>query len=337
MPRLDDLNRLKSVIAHAKAFFLRPKWKETLIFFVFVLLSSAFWYLQSLQEETEREIVLPVKYKNIPPDIAFAEDRPESVTFRVKDKGLVLLSYSWMNKFAPIEVNLKNLREEDSGEFTVTQKTIESSLARQLMSSSTLVGFEPQTIVVHYGKLQFKDVPVVADVRVSPEPGFQLSDTITVTPAAVRVYASSRILDTLHVLKTHPAELKKITETRELTLRLQNIPGVQTDRDEVKVIVPVEEFTEKRLTIPVRCVDLPPNCTLYTFPATVEVICNIPLSRFRELTESDFEIRIPFRELEAGRTDGKLPVHLHKQPPWLSRPSLNPDVIEFILEQNAAP
>ena len=186
--------------------------------------------------------------------------------------------------------------------------------------------------------MRYRDLPVVADISISSEPGFQLSDTVTVTPATVRVYAGSSVLDTLHVLKTYPVKLKKITGTRELTLRLRKIPGVRMDEDEVKVTIPVEEFTEKRLAIPVSCPDLPPDYTLYTFPATVEVICSLPLSRFRELTEADFEIRIPFREFVAGRAAGKLAVHLHRQPGWLSsQPSLNPDLIEFILEQHTAP
>jgi hypothetical protein len=335
MPRLDNSSRLKSAMAQTKVFFRRLKWNGTLVFPVFVLLSATFWYLQSLQEEIEMEIVLPVKYRNQPPGIILADDNPSSVTFRVRDKGLVLLSYSWLNKFAPIEVNLKGLQEEDRGEITVERKIVESSLAKQLISSSILTGFEPQTIVVRYGELQSKELPVVADISVSPEPGFQLSDTITVSPARIRIYAAGSILDSLHVLKTEPAELKKVTETRELSLSLQKIPGIRMEEDRVKVTVHVEEFTEKRLTVPVLCSDLPQNYTLYTFPATIEVICNIPLSRFRELTEADFEIRIPFREFEASRSTGKLSVYLRRQPGWMSRPALNPGIIEFILEKNA--
>jgi hypothetical protein len=55
------------------------------------------------------------------------------------------------------------------------------------------------------------------------------------------------------------------------------------------------------------------------------------------LSESDFEILIPFSEFEANLISGKLAVSLSKQPDWIARPSLNPDLIEFILEQHTAP
>ena len=56
-------------------------------------------------------------------------------------------------------------------------------------------------------------------------------------------------------------------------------------------------------------------------------------ARFKEVSEADFEIRIPFHEFEAHREAGELPIRLTKQPERLSNPILNPEKIEFILEQ----
>ncbi|MDR1675646.1 MAG: YbbR-like domain-containing protein [Tannerella sp.] len=285
----------------------------------------------------ELEISLPVKYRNVPAHITLTDDNPQAVVFRVKDKGLVMLSYVWLYKFAPLEVNLKNLRKGANGEITVTAKAIESGISRQLTSSTSLLGFEPQTIEVHYAELGSKELPVTADITVSPEPGFQQAGDITVTPGKVLVYASTTVLDTLHELRTVPAELKNANRTHELTLRLQSIAGVQTDEREVRVTIPVEEFTEKRMMIPVVCEGLPEHYTLHTFPSEIEVVCNVPVSRFGKLTERDFEIRIPFREFEASRAAGQLTVRLSKQPSWMTPPALHPDTVEFIMEQRTEP
>jgi hypothetical protein len=336
MSRLDSIP-FKSVVYRLKAFFQRQQWKETMIFFFFLLLSASFWYLQSLQEEMELELSLPVKYKNVPAHITLTDNNPQEIVFRLKDKGLIMLSYVWLYKFAPLDVNLKSLREGADGEITVTRKMIESGISKQLTSSTALLGFEPQTIEVHYAELGSRELPVVADVTVLPEPGFQQFGDITVTPGKVLAYASLALLDTLHELRTVPVELKNANRTYELTLHLQSIAGVQTDEHEVRVKIPVEEFTEKRLTIPVLCEGLPEQYTLHTFPPEIEVVCNVPVSRFGELTGNDFEIRIPFREFEAVRTTGQLAVRLSRQPSWLSPPALHPATVEFILEQRATP
>jgi hypothetical protein len=85
----------------------------------------------------------------------------------------------------------------------------------------------------------------------------------------------------------------------------------------------------------VLCNDLPGNYALRTFPTSVDVVCNVPISRFRELTEADLEIQIPFNEFEAKHTEGKILLYLTKQPLWVVHPVIIPDIIEFIIEQNS--
>ena len=97
--------------------------------------------------------------------------------------------------------------------------------------------------------------------------------------------------------------------------------------------IPVEEFTEKRLTLHIRCDSVPAGYALRMFPNTAEAVCNVPLSHFKELCEDRLDILIPFREFEAHREDGKITLRLTKKPDWLTDYDLNPDAIEFILEE----
>ena len=90
MSRLENIqNSFKSIQAKTKAFFHGDRWKEVLVFFFFALLAFGFWLLQSLQQEYEIELVFPVKYKNVPADIAFNAPEVETITAKVKDKGSV--------------------------------------------------------------------------------------------------------------------------------------------------------------------------------------------------------------------------------------------------------
>lgn len=64
MSQLDRINySFKSARMKINAFLRRQRWKEALIFFSFVLLAFGFWLLQSLQQEYEIEISIPVRYK----------------------------------------------------------------------------------------------------------------------------------------------------------------------------------------------------------------------------------------------------------------------------------
>lgn len=333
MSQLDRINQsFKSVRIKINAFLRRQRWKEALIFFAFVLLSFGFWLLQSLQQEYEIEISIPVRYKNIPPDVSFTETPPQEIVARVKDKGSVLLNYSFGRSFAPIETNMKN-QAEKSDSLSISKKTIESDIQKQLLATTSLIGFEPQRIEAAYSKRIKKDIPVVFNGIVQTNPGFHVSGDIIISPSTISVFASDVVLDTLNQAKTVFTEIKKGNKTISRTVQLQKVSEATFDPTSVTVTIPIEEFTEKTLEIPVICTDLPSQYILRTFPSVAKVTCSIPLSRFKDLSEDAFEIKFSFKDLEQN-VSGTLPIHLTKKPDWVSSATIVPDKIEFILEQN---
>ena len=291
MSRLENIqNSFKSIQAKTKAFFHGDRWKEVLVFFFFALLAFGFWLLQSLQQEYEIELVFPVKYKNVPVDIAFNVPEVETITAKVKDKGSVLLNYTFGRSFAPIEVNMKNTKEKN-------------------------------------GSVQ------VSNGDIHLEAGFQLSGDIRITPQKINAYATAAILDTLTSVKTVFTEVKKANKNITRTVQLIKVDGVNFDPESVSITIPIEEYTEKTLEIPVSCSHIPPHYTVRMFPAVVKVTCSVPLSRFKGLSEDMFSIHIPFEDLEQN-VSGTLPVKLTKKPDWVHTATLLPDKVEFILEHN---
>ena len=152
MSRLENIqNSFKSIQAKTKAFFHGDRWKEVLVFFFFALLAFGFWLLQSLQQEYEIELVFPVKYKNVPVDIAFNVPEVETITAKVKDKGSVLLNYTFGRSFAPIEVNMKNTKEKN-GSVQVSKRQIENDIQKQLIATTALQSFDPQQIDMDFSQ-----------------------------------------------------------------------------------------------------------------------------------------------------------------------------------------
>ena len=148
----------------------------------------------------------------------------------------------------------------------------------------------------------------------------------------ISVYASDVVLDTLKEIKTVYTEIKKGNKTVTRTIQLEKIDGATLEPTSVTITVPIEEYTEKTLEIPVVCTNLPRHYTLRTFPSVVKVSCSVPLSRFKDVSADDFEIRISFADLEQSAS-GTLPLQLDKKPSWVDVATISPDRIEFILEQ----
>lgn len=322
----------KSVRIKARAFLRRQRWKEAMVFFCFLLLSLGFWLLQSLQQEYEIEITIPVRYKNIPADIAFSSAVPSEIKARIKDKGSVLLNYSFGRTFAPIEANMKDTKEK-KGTLLILKKEIENDILKQLISTTNLISFEPQQIDADYSKRMNKEVPVVFNGSVQAEAGFQESGDITIHPPTINIYASKTVLDTIREVKTVFTEIKKGNKTIVRNIQLQKIDGATLDPSVVAVTIPIEEFTEKTLNIPVVCLNIPPHFTVRMFPAEVKVTCSVPLSKFKDLSEEGFAIQFSFADLEQN-VSGSIPIKLSQKPDWVRTATLTPDKVEFILEQN---
>ena len=323
---------LESMLLKTGAFFRRQQWKEIFIFIFFLLLSFGFWLLQSLQQDYERRIELPLRYKNVPSEWILSENNPKKVSILLKDKGTTLMYYFWNANFNPVDISISGLQRASNSSLLITNQALETAMSKQLISSTSIISIEPREIELHYDILSSRLVPVFSNLHISTRPGFQISDSIKISHSEVRLYGSSRVLDTLKMVKTKLITLEDVSKTIELTASLDLPKGVKSESETVKLTISVEEFTEKKVQLPVLCLDIPAGYILRMFPSSVEVVCNIPLSQFRELTVEKLEINIPFREFEENQAAGRLPVRLAKKPSWVTNPIIVPNELEFIIE-----
>lgn len=331
--RLENiLQSFKSAGRGIKTYFRHYRGKNVLIFLFFVLLSFSFWVLLSLQEEYEIQVSIPIRYKNMPNDVVFVQTPPTEITARVRDKGTVLLNYSIGNKISVLDIDLTDISTK-GGVFVFPAKNVEGTIMKQLISTTNLINFNPTQIEIPYSKLTNKKLPVVFNGDIRTEAGFKVSGEITIEPPYVDVYASDIVLDTLLTISTVFTEIKKGKKTITEELKLNKPEGTTIEPESVTITIPIEEFTEKTLDIPIISKGVPDNFTIRMFPAKVQVICTVPLSRFKELSEEEFLVEASIEDTEQ-HISGMLSVTLIRKPDWVEDVSLNPSSIEFILEQN---
>ncbi len=332
MNRLEKIKQsFKSAKRKIRVAFYRYEWKEILIFLFFVLLSFGFWILQSLQEDYEIQLDIPVRYRNMPRDIAFVQTPPEEITARVRDKGSTLLNYTLGRKITSININMKDITSQ-SGTLSLSNRDIEGYIMRQLIPTTSLVSFSPQQIEEPYSKLVNKNLPVVFEGDIRTEPGFRVSGDPVINPPTVSVYASDMVLDTLKSIKTVYTEIRKGSKSINRSVQLQKTSGTSIDPPTVSVSIPIEEYTEKTLDIPIISRGVPQQYTIRMFPSTVKLSFSVPLSRFREISENEFAVEAPVTSPDQN-ISGMLPVKLTKKPDWVDKVVITPDSIEFILEQ----
>ena len=92
-------------------FLLSSKSREFLVFLFFVLVSFAFWLLQTLDDVYQTEFKVPLRLKNVPKEVVITSDLPEEVRVQVEDRGTVLLNYMLGRTFFPVTFDFSDYME----------------------------------------------------------------------------------------------------------------------------------------------------------------------------------------------------------------------------------
>jgi hypothetical protein len=315
----------------AKAFFQSQKWKNLLVFLVFVALASCFWIMQYFQQRLEREIVIPIHYTHVPDEIVLNDSLPDKMTLKIADKGAVLARYFFGDTFSNFNINLEHL-SLDKNTYTIGRPSLIAQIQSLLPNSTQIVSFQPETITIRYSSLQKKEVPVRIDGILSPAAGFMFIDSVHISPSKVWLYGDKNRLDTLQWVKTVAVKEENIQKKLDVTLNLNVPKGIRLSAQKVRVTAEVEEYTEKKFELPIVCHNSPGNIHVRFFPSTVEVVCQLTFSRYSSLNEHDLEAGIEYEEL--FRNQGiTISLTLLRKPSWLIDYRIVPETVEYLIEQ----
>ncbi|MFW9624266.1 MAG: YbbR-like domain-containing protein, partial [Bacteroides graminisolvens] len=185
---------LKS-IRRIKGFLLSDKSREFLIFLFFYFIASAFWLLQTLNNDYETEFSIPVRLRGVPDNVMLTTEPPAEIKIKVKDKGTVLLNYMLGKSFLPITLNFP-LSKTTSSRVKVNWAEIEKQVIGQLGASTRLLAVNPDTLEYYFSTGKSKKVPVRLIGKLTPARQYYIADTLF-SPDSVLVYAPPFILDTL--------------------------------------------------------------------------------------------------------------------------------------------
>jgi hypothetical protein len=314
----------------AKSFFHSQKWKNFLAFLVFVVLAFCFWMLQYFQQQIEREVTIPIHYTNIPKEIALGDSLPESLTLKLFDKGTFFLRYHLNRNFTPIEINLSHLPLNKTS-YTIGNVELLSKIRGVLSSTTQIISFSPDYLFISYSPIAKKELPVLIAGKITPAPGYMFVDDLKIEPPTVWAYGNKTTLDSLSFIETVVVNRQNIRRDLDLTLHLETPKGIQLAEEKVRITGEVEEYTEKKFVLPIVPVNVPRNLHIRFFPSTVEVLCQVALSKYTQLEETDLKVSVDYKNISPNQTM-MIISSLSEKPVWLVNYRIVPETVEFLIE-----
>jgi len=304
--------------------------KQFLVFVFFVILSTVFWLILTLNETYERELKVPAHIVNIPKNVVLTSTPTDTVRVTVRDKGWQLLAYMYGEDTPQLNINHRNY-DRGNGGGIVSQGEIKRLTDLQLKSSSKIVSIKPDKLEFFYNNGERKRVPVHWAGNVVPEQLYYIS-RINYSTDSVDVYASREKLDSIQVIYSEPLDYTDFRDTLKVHCNLEHPSDVKVVPDHISIHFLTDVLTEESIDVPIKCLNLPEGKMLRTFPSKVKVNFVAGAGRIKELHPDDFLVVADYDEIERKNSE-KCNIYLRNFPQGLSRTTLSTKQVDYLIEE----
>ena len=270
-------------------------------------------------------------FKNAPQKRAFHPLQSNTVSVIVNGNGWDMM-FSGMNmKNKYITVDLRSLEYKN---YVVLSSQLDQ-INNSKEINQEIKGFNPDTLYFDFSNRREKRIPIKLLSVIKYKGQHFQSGNIHLEPAYVVINGPSKIIDSISQWQTDTLKLDSISQTVSTQVGLKQVEegNVSIYPKNVEVTIPVDEYTEKTLSVPVKIIN-DNYGEVKIFPQKVKITFTTSLSRYAEIDEDLFDATADL-SLWHSRGYNALPVVLDKIPPFCKIVTITPRYIDFIIKNNA--
>jgi hypothetical protein len=307
--------------------------KRIIVFTVCLIIATSLWFLDALSKDYSTTLSYPVKYVNPPKNLFLSNTPPSKLDLRVRAHGFTLLRHKVALSFSPILLDLTTISQGIDSTATLVQVTAENLIRRigsQISNEISISDVLPRTITLQFDSLETRVVQVLPHVNLNFRPQFNLSGEISVAPDSITISGPAGLLDTIRILYTEPRTFNDLETSIVQSVRVYHPRRTDLSPERVTLHVPVEKFTEKKITLPVQVMNLPENIQIKLFPPQVTVSFMVGLSNYDNVTANDFSAVVDFSQAAPERET--MEVLVESKTSYIQSIKASPASVEYLVE-----
>jgi YbbR domain-containing protein len=271
-----------------------------------------------------------LNFRNTPQKRAFHSLQSDTINATINGTGWQMVFSKMHNEVNFISIDLRSLEYKS---YVVLSSQL-SQINSKKEIDQQITGFNPDTLYFDFSNRKVKRVPIQLITLVKYKHQFSQSGNISLNPAYVVVNGPANVIDNIQSWKSDTLKLDSISESVNTRLTLQPVRegNVSVFPKTVEVRIPVDEYTEKTLEIPVKLINNRNYYDVKIFPQKVKVTFTTSLSRYAQMDEDFFEANV---DLDLWRKHGykALPVVIFKSPAYTRIVKIEPQNIDFIIKK----
>ncbi|HET8827981.1 MAG TPA: YbbR-like domain-containing protein, partial [Pelobium sp.] len=257
------------------------------IFFTCLILAIATWLFFSLSNKYEYEVKTVVSFKNLPVNKAFNPLQSDTVLLTVQGTGWQLLFTRLRIYPRDVRVDLTSLSKRNYVTFTDQIRSINAYYS----SDQRIVSVQPDTLYFDFTTRKVKKVPVKLVSKLNFVKQFGQSAAIVLKPDSVTVTGPLEQLQKIHFWSTDTFSKDDISHSvlDKISLKATDAPNITIYPPLTEVKIPVEEFTEKQLLVPIKVINNNQYYNVKLIPDRVKITFMVSLSDYEQTNEDDFD------------------------------------------------
>ena len=309
--------------------------KRVVAYLVCVGIATSFWFLNALNKTYTVKMVVPVSYTNLPNNKTLDNQLPDKFDLTIKAHGFNILRHQVSFLFMPFEFNVKEMTNDrmvdtKKSSFAFPARQFLTDLSNQFSNEMDIVSMRPDTLYFKFGQMGHKLLKVKPMVIINLKKQYQISGDIKTIPDSVMVNGTQSVLDTLQYVMTNLLRFNSVDQHIKTETSLSKIQEAYFDIQKVVINIPVEEYTESQLLVPVVVKDNSSGMSIKLFPGKVKVTFQVGLSRFQEVRPEDFKLSVAFSDIRESKQ--RLKITTEFKPEYLYDLKITPEEIEYLIQ-----
>lgn len=304
--------------------------KEFLIFLFFLIASGGFWLLLSLNEETDHELLVPIRLTNVPKNVVVTTNMDDTLHVNVHDKGFFIMTYAFGSKVKPINIDFSKYTD-DKKKTSISSSDLQRMIYQMLYKSTKITSIRPDHFDIVYTFGHSKKVPVKMNGRVDPGESHYLA-SVKFWPDSVVIYADDEKLDSIKEAFTESIYLQNFTDTIIRNVGMKKIYGVKYIPNTVKIGLYPDVMTEQRLEVPITAINMPEGKVLRTFPQRVKVVFVTGASMFRSIRQENFKVVADYNDIKTNHSD-KCAIRIIAVPHGVKNARPEIESVDYLIEE----
>ena len=259
-------------------------------FLLFLLLALLIWVLTKFSKETTATVNTNIAFTNLPNTVSISPNTPKDLDFDISANGFQFLSFKL--NIPTIDIDISKFYEEGDTLILISNSELNRIISSQLNNYTRVSQISLDELWVDLDPIVTKKVVIELISEIDYKVGYKSLGIVTLSPDSVDVSGPSEVVDSIRSIITETFVKKDVSETINGTLVLQNpknsILVLSNETTGLQLIV--EEFTQKRLNLPVEVTNVPGDIELKLIPESIDVSFEVSLSEFNSISEKDFRI-----------------------------------------------